>query len=50
MRIYNSKVLIIGAQGVGVYVVYYWAGFSINQLGLVNKDCVEEGKIHSQTT
>lgn len=42
----NSKVLIIGAGGIGAPAAYYIAGMGVGTIGIIDHDSVEESNLH----
>lgn len=44
----NSKVIVIGAGGIGSSVILYIAGAGVGTLSIVDFDCVEESNLHRQ--
>jgi sulfur-carrier protein adenylyltransferase/sulfurtransferase len=47
-KLYNSKILIVGAGGLGCPVGLYLTGAGIGTIGLIDGDCVEESNLHRQ--
>ncbi|MBI3235173.1 MAG: HesA/MoeB/ThiF family protein [Bacteroidetes bacterium] len=47
-KIKDSKVLIVGAGGLGVVVASYLAAMGIGTLGIIDFDVVEESNLHRQ--
>ncbi|EAR85069.3 MFS transporter (macronuclear) [Tetrahymena thermophila SB210] len=44
----NSKVLIIGAGGIGAPAAYYISGMGVGTIGIIDHDNVEESNLHRQ--
>lgn len=48
MKINNSKVLVIGAGGIGSTVLMYLSGFGIGIIGIIDYDTIEISNLHRQ--
>ena len=46
MKICESKILIIGAGGIGAPAALYLAGMCIGKLGIIDGDIVDESNLH----
>ncbi|EGR31558.1 hypothetical protein IMG5_107780 [Ichthyophthirius multifiliis] len=47
-QLQNSKVLIIGAGGIGSPAAYYLSGMGVGEIGIIDHDNVEESNLHRQ--
>lgn len=47
-RISQSKVLVVGAGGIGAPALYYLSGLGIGTIGIIDGDMVEETNLHRQ--
>lgn len=47
-RLKNSKVLVVGAGGLGSPCLLYLAGAGIGEIGIIDGDCVDTSNLHRQ--
>ncbi len=46
MKIKNTKVLVIGAGGIGSSVLMYLSGIGIGCIGIIDADVVDSSNLH----
>lgn len=45
-RLKNTKVLVIGAGGIGSSVIMYLAGLGVGKMGIIDDDIVQNSNLH----